>query len=131
VLIADAIVDTDCMRQYPNLVRIPDVIRGCRSVYHPFAAWPQSSPGFYDADEAHMQFMNKALGTAEGSADYLREHVTGIEDIDAYLEHIGRDKVAELSDTTTAFLLDPFRQWIKTPEEVAALLAETTEETAL
>ncbi len=129
VLIADAIVDTDCMRQYPNLVRIPDVIVDA-VVYHPFAAWPQSSPGFYDADEAHMKFMNKSLSSVEGTADYLREHVTGIADIDAYLDNIGRDKVAELSDTATAFLLDPFRQWIKTPEEVAALLAETTEEAA-
>lgn len=129
ILIADAIVDTDCMRQFPNLVRIPDVIVEA-VVYHPFAAWPQSSPGFYDADEAHMKAMNKALGTAEGTADYVRDYVEDIADIDTYLDRIGRDTVERLSATATAFLVDPFRQWIKTPEEVAALLAQDTEVTA-
>ncbi len=126
ILIADAIVDTDCMRQFPNLVRIPDLIVEA-VVYHPFAAWPQSSPGFYDADEAHMKTMNKALGTLEGTADYVRDYVEDITDIDTYLERIGRDTVKRLSDTATAFLVDPFRQWIKTPQEVAALLAQKTE----
>lgn len=129
ILIADAIVDTDCMRQLPNLVRIPDVIVEA-VVYHPFAAWPQSSPGFYDADEAHMKAMNKALGTVEGTADYVRDYVEDIADIDTYLDRIGRDTVAHLSATATAFLVDPFRQWIKTPEEVAALLAQNAEVTA-
>jgi glutaconate CoA-transferase subunit A len=129
ILIADAIVDTDCMRQFPNLVRIPDVIVEA-VVYYPFAAWPQSSPGFYDADEAHMKAMNKALGTAEGTADYVRDYVEDIADIDTYLDRIGRDTVERLSATATAFLVDPFRQWIKTPAEIAALLAQNAEVTA-
>ena len=129
ILIADAIVDTDCMRQFPNLVRIPDVIVEA-VVYHPFAAWPQSSPGFYDADEAHMKAMNKALATVEGTTDYVRDYVEDIADIDTYLDRIGRDTVERLSATATAFLVDPFRQWIKTPDEVAALLAQNAEVTA-
>lgn len=125
VLIADAIVDTDCMRQYPNLVRIPDLIVEA-VVHHPFAAWPQSSPGLYDVDEAHMKFMNKALATAEGTADYLRDYVDSYDSIDGYLDLIGRETIARLSDSATSFLLDPFRQWIKTPAEIAALSAEVT-----
>lgn len=125
VLIADAIVDTACMRQYPNLVRIPDIIVEA-VVYHPFAAWPQSSPGLYDVDEAHMKFMNKALATAEGTADYVRDYVESYDSIDSYLDLIGRDTIARLSDSATSFLLDPFRQWIKTPDEIAALSAEVT-----
>lgn len=125
VLIADAIVDTDCMRQYPNLVRIPDLIVEA-VVYHPFAAWPQSSPGLYDVDEAHMKFMNQALATAEGTADYLRDYVESYDSIDSYLDLIGRDTIARLSDSATSFLLDPFRQWIKTPDEIAALSAGVT-----
>ncbi|MFT3758901.1 CoA transferase subunit A [Thauera sp.] len=120
VLIADAIVDTACMRQFPNLVRIPDIVVDA-VVYWPFAAWPQSSPGLYDVDEAHMQAMNKALATPEGTVDYVRQYVDGYADIDSYLDMIGRDTVERLSRTGTAFLLDPFRQWIKTPEEVRAL----------
>lgn len=125
VLIADAIVDTACMRQYPNLVRIPDIIVEA-VVYHPFAAWPQSSPGLYDVDEAHMKFMNKALATAEGTADYVRDYVDSYDSIDSYLDLIGRDTIARLSDSATSFLLDPFRQWIKTPDEIAALSTEVT-----
>lgn len=123
VLIADAIVDTDCMRQFPNLVRIPDIVVEA-VVYWPFAAWPQSSPGLYDVDEAHMKFMNKALATEEGTAAYLRDYVEAYRDIDGYLDLIGRDTVARLGDTATGFLLDPFRQWLKTPAEIAELTAE-------
>lgn len=123
ILVADAIVDTACMRQYPNLVRIPDIIVEA-VVYWPFAAWPQSSPGLYDVDEEHMKFMNKALATEQGTADYIRDYVTGYDDIDGYLDLIGRDKAERLSNSVTSFLLDPFRQWIKTPEEIAALTSE-------
>jgi glutaconate CoA-transferase subunit A len=125
VLIADAIVDTDCMRQFPNLVRIPDLIVEA-VVYHPFAAWPQASPGLYDVDEAHMKLMNKSLSTAAGTADYVRDYVESYDGIDSYLDLIGRDTIARLSDSVTSFLLDPFRQWIKTPDEIAALSAEVT-----
>lgn len=123
VLIADAIVDTACMRQFPNLVRIPDIIVES-VVYWPFAAWPQASPGHYDADEAHMKFMNAALGSEEGTTDYLRCYVEAYDDIDSYLDLIGRETVARLSQTQTAFLLDPFRQWIKTPQEILELTRE-------
>jgi glutaconate CoA-transferase subunit A len=126
ILIADAIVDGACMLQFPNLVRIPDILVEA-VVYHPFAAWPQSSPGWYDADEAHMLHMNQALATAEGTAQYLNEFVYGVNSLDDYLARIGDDVRARLSATATGFLLDPFRQWIKTPEQVAALLAHTPE----
>jgi len=111
------------MRQFPNLVRIPDIIVEA-VVYWPFAAWPQSSPGLYDVDENHMKFMNKALATEQGTADYVRDFVDSYGDIDSYLDLIGRDNIARLSDSATSFLLDPFRQWIKTPAEIAALTAE-------
>lgn len=122
VVIADAIVDTACMRQFPNLVRIPEII--VEAVVHwPFAAWPQSSPGHYDVDEAHMKFMNKALGSDAGTEDYLRRFVEGYDDVDSYLDLIGRETVERLSQTSTAFLLDPFRQWILSAADVRALTA--------
>jgi len=118
VIIADSIVDGACIRQFPNLVRIPDII--VEAVVHwPLAAWPQSSPGMYDVDEEHMKFMNKALSTEQGTADYIRDFVTSYSDVDSYLDVIGRDKVAKLQDSTTSFLLDPYRQWILTPAQVA------------
>lgn len=121
VVVADAIVDTDCMRQFPNLVRIPDIVVDA-VVYWPFAAWPQGSPGMYDVDEDHMRLMNKALGTAEGTASYVHDYVTAYSDVDSYLDVIGRDTVARLSNSSTSFLLDPYRRWIKTPQQVAELM---------
>lgn len=123
VLVADAIVDTACMRQFPNLVRIPDIV--VEAVVHwPFAAWPQSSPGMYDVDEEHMRLMNKALATEEGTARYRRDFVDGYEDLDGYLTMIGAEKRAALSATATGFLLDPYRPWILPAEAVATLQAE-------
>ncbi|WP_374545268.1 CoA transferase subunit A [Rhodoblastus sp.] len=120
VLIADAIADTACMRQFPNLVRIPDVI--VEAVVHwPFAAWPQGSPGVYDIDEDHMVFMNKALATEEGTQAYLRDFVESYDGVESYLDLIGRDKVKALSESSTSFLLDPYRRWILPPDEVASL----------
>jgi glutaconate CoA-transferase subunit A len=122
VIVADAIVDTACIRQYPNLVRIPDIIVEA-VVYWPFAAWPQASPGQYDSDEEHMKFMNKALATEEGTSAYISDFVESYDGIDSYLDLIGRDKVAALSQNVTSFLLDPYRKWILPPDEVASLQA--------
>ena len=65
VLQADFIVDTDCMRQYPNLVRIPDLLVEAVIPWQ-LGAWPQCSVGIYDSDEEHMFMMNKMLGSAGG-----------------------------------------------------------------
>lgn len=123
VVIADAIVDTACMRQFPNLVRIPDIVVEA-VVWWPFAAWPQSSPGLYDVDEEHMKLMNKALATEAGTAAYIRDFVDGAGDHESYLDRIGRDKAAALARGPTAFLLDPYRQWILPPEALGILPPE-------
>jgi len=120
VILADAIVDPGCIRQFPNLVRIPDLVVEA-VVYWPFAAWPQSSPGLYDVDEEHMKLMNKALATEEGTAQYLKDYVESYADLDSYLDLIGRDRLTRLSATETAFLLDPYRPWILSPDDVAKL----------
>lgn len=125
VLVADAIVDSGCVRQFPNLVRIPEIV--VEAVVHwPFAAWPQSSPGMYDVDEEHMRFMNKALATAEGTSDYIRDFVSSYRDVEGYLDMIGAAKREEISKTATAFLLDPYRRWIMSAEEVARVQAGAT-----
>ena len=122
VLIAEHIVDTDCMRQFPNLVRIPDLVVSA-VVHWPYSAWPQSSVGLYDSDEAHMRAMNEAFKTEEGTEEYLRRYVRGWSDIDSYLDLIGRERIETLAATPTAFLLDPYRRWIRSSEEIAALTA--------
>lgn len=123
VLIADHIVDTDCMRQYPNLVRIPGIIVDA-VVWWPYAAWPQASPGVHDIDEAHMKLMNQCLASEEGTARYLAQFVHSYTDLDEYLDLIGRDTIEILSHGPTGFLLDPYRQWIQPRDAIEALLAQ-------
>ncbi|RTL67355.1 MAG: CoA transferase subunit A [Hyphomicrobiales bacterium] len=122
VLIADAIVDPACMRQFPNLVRIPEMVVEA-VVYWPHGAWPQSSPGMYDVDEEHMRAMNAALATAEGTAEYVAKFVSAYDGVESYLEMIGRERLAKLSATATAFLMDPYRKWVLPAEEVAKIQA--------
>ncbi|MCK7574920.1 MAG: hypothetical protein MZV65_02870 [Chromatiales bacterium] len=123
ILIADAIVETDCMRQFPNLVRIPGMLVEA-VVYWPFAAWPQASPGMYDGDESHMKAMNEALASEAGTAAYLADYVAGIDGVDDYLDRIGRERVAALSRGPTGFLLDPYRRWILPHADALALTRE-------
>ncbi|MBO0741183.1 MAG: CoA transferase subunit A [Hyphomicrobiaceae bacterium] len=122
VVIADAIVEEACIRQFPNLVRIPEIVVEA-VVYWPFAAWPQSSPGMYDLDEEHMRAMNDALTTSAGTREYVRTFVEGYRDVDGYLDMIGRDRLARLGSTKTAFLLDPYRKWIIPAVEIANIKA--------
>jgi glutaconate CoA-transferase subunit A len=123
VLIADHIVDTNCARQYPNLVRIPGVIVDA-VVWWPYAAWPQSSPGVHDIDEPHMRLMNEWLGTEEGTTRYIEQFVAKTASLDDYLAVIGHDVIERLNKSSSAFLLDPYRKWIKPREEIESLLAQ-------
>jgi glutaconate CoA-transferase subunit A len=123
VIVADAIVDAACIRQFPNLVRIPEIVVDA-VVYWPFAAWPQSSPGMYDVDEEHMRAMNGALATCDGTRDYVRTFVEGYRDVESYLDMIGRDRLALLGKSRTAFLLDPYRKWIMPAAEIARMQAD-------
>jgi glutaconate CoA-transferase subunit A len=123
VIVADYIVDPGCARQFPNLARIPGVIVDA-VVWWPFAAWPQGSPGAYDVDEAHMRLMNEWLATEEGTARYIDEFVTKTASVEDYLAAIGEETLERLQKSSSSFLLDPYRKWIQSREEVAALLAE-------
>jgi glutaconate CoA-transferase subunit A len=120
VLIADRIVDTDCMRQYPNLVRIiGEVVDAV--VYWPFASYPQASCGLYDSDEEQMFYMNKMMKTEEDTEGFCKTWVHGWETRQEYQALIGREKIDKITDTATAFLMDPYRKWIKSDAEVEEL----------
>ena len=121
VLQADFIVDTDCMRQYPNLVRIPDVVVDA-VVYWPMGAWPACSTGVYDSDEKEMFAMNAAMKTDEGYEEYRKKYVDSYTTVDEYLDVIGRDNVAQLCTNPTTHLMDPYRKWIKTDAEIKQLM---------
>jgi glutaconate CoA-transferase subunit A len=121
VLVADHIVSTDCMRQYPNLVRIPDIVVDA-VVHTPFAAWPQCSPGLYDSDEAHMKLLNDALRTAEGYNEYRRQFIDPVATPADLLRIIGVENAERLTKGPTSFLADPFRRWLLSDTTINALL---------
>ncbi len=117
ILQTDYIVDTDCIKQFPNLVRIPDlVVDGV--VYWPMGVWPACSTGVYDSDEEHMGLMNKLLKTEDGTKEYIDKYVRSYTTYEEYLEVIGKDKIKTLKDTATAFLMDPYKKWIVSDSEI-------------
>ena len=121
VLVADKIVHTDCIRQYPNLVRIiAEVVDAV--VYWPYASWPQASCGLYDSDEEHMFYMNKMLKTEEDTKEFCDKWISGYKTNKEYLALIGQEKIDQISNTATAFLMDPYRKWIISDAEVEELL---------
>ena len=120
ILVADHIVSEGLARQYPNLIRIPDIVVDA-VVHAPFAAWPQSSPGLYDSDEEHMKLMNASLKTVEGYEDYKRKFVDPVETSADILKLIGEEKIEKLTHGPTRFLADPFRKWILSDDAVAEL----------
>jgi glutaconate CoA-transferase subunit A len=124
VLLADFIVDTDCMRQYPNLVRIPDLLVEAVIPWQ-LGAWPQCSVGIYDSDEQHMFLMNKMLGSEEGALEYRAKYVDSWHTHEEYLAVIGQEKIDKIMNNPTTHLMDPYRKWIKTEDEVASLMKES------
>lgn len=120
VLQADFIVDTDCMRQYPNLVRIPaEVVDAV--VYWPMGVWPACSTGVYDSDEEHMMAMNKALKTVEETEAYVEQFVNSYNTREEYLEMIGKEKIEKICNSPTTHLMDPYRKYIKSDAEIKEL----------
>jgi glutaconate CoA-transferase subunit A len=121
VIQADYIVDTDCMKQFPNLVRIPDLLVDA-VVYWPMGVWPACSTGVYDSDEEHMMMMNKMLKTEDDTAEYINKFVKSYNTYEEFLDVIGKDKIKTLTDTATAFLMDPYKKWIISDSEIKSLM---------
>ena len=124
ILQADFIVDTDCMRQYPNLVRIPDLLVEAVIPWQ-LGAWPQCSVGVYDSDAEHMVAMNKMLGTAEGTAEFQKKYIDSWQTHEEYLALIGSGTIEKIMKNATTHLMDPYRKWIKSDQEIAELMTQS------
>jgi glutaconate CoA-transferase subunit A len=124
VLQADFIVDTDCMRQYPNLVRIPDFLVEAVIPWQ-LGAWPQCSVGVYDSDEAHMNLMNNMLGTPEGYEAYRAQYIESWHTHEEFLEVIGKETIDRIMTNATTHLMDPYRKWVKTGPEIRSLMQDS------
>lgn len=64
-------------------------------VHVPFGAHPCASHGAYLADHDHLRGYIAQAATAEGFAAYAGEWIAPA-DQDAYLDHVGADRLAEL-----------------------------------
>lgn len=124
ILQADFIVDTDCMRQYPNLVRIPDLLVEAVIPWQ-LGAWPQCSVGVYDSDEDHMRAMNKMLGTDEGTREFRAKYIDSWHTHEEYLSLIGKAAIEKIMNNATTHLMDPYRKWVKSDEEIKKLMKES------
>ncbi|MBP8985059.1 MAG: hypothetical protein KBG12_04835 [Syntrophobacterales bacterium] len=124
ILQADFIVDTDCMRQYPNLVRIPDLLVEAVIPWQ-LGAWPQCSVGVYDSDEDHMRAMNKMLGTDEGTREFRAKYIDSWHTHEEYLALIGKAAIEKIMNNATTHLMDPYRKWVKSDEEIKKLMKES------
>lgn len=71
-----------------------------------------------------MFAMNAAFKSDEGYEEYRKKYVDSYNTVDEYLDVIGKDRIAQLCKSDTAFLMDPYRKWIKTDEEIKQLMAE-------
>jgi glutaconate CoA-transferase subunit A len=124
VLQTDYIVDEACIRQYPNLVRIPEVIVDAVIPWQ-LGAWPQCSVGVYDSDEDHMNEMNLLLASDEGCAKYIDDYINSWRTHDDFIKVVGKTKAQKLMNNVTSHLLDPYRSWIKSDGEITELMAQS------
>lgn len=125
VLVADCIVDTDCMRQFPNMVKISDFLVTAVVPWQ-LSAWPACSVGLYDSDEEHFFMMNKMLGTVEGATEYKEKYVDGWKTQEEFLAVIGPEKIGKLTNgISTAHLMEPFRKYVIAEDKVGKLMKES------
>jgi glutaconate CoA-transferase subunit A len=124
VLQTDYIVDTACIRQYPNLVRIPEVIVDAVIPWQ-LGAWPQCSVGVYDSDEDHMKTMNRLLGSDEGCAKYIEDYIHSWRTHDDFIKVVGKANAQKLMNNVTSHLLNPYRSWIKNDREITELMEQS------
>jgi glutaconate CoA-transferase subunit A len=68
-----------------------------------------------------MFYMNKMMKTEEDTEAFCKTWVHGWNTREEYQALIGPEKIDKITDTATAFLLDPYRKWIKSDEEVEEL----------
>lgn len=125
VLVADKIVSTDAMRQFPNMVRINDFLVEAVVPWE-FGCWPACSNGLYDSDEEHFKMMNKMLGSEEGTEEYMEKYVYSWTTHEEFLKVIGQESIDKISrNISTAHLMEPFQKYIKSPGEVQKLMEES------
>ena len=111
IVVTDHVIDTECCKQYPNLVVVPGVAVDAVVPWY-MAAWPHNCPGIYGEDLTHITEYVQVCGTQEGTQKYMEDYVFSWSSHEEYMELIGKDRVKELEDNPSTRLAEPFKKWI-------------------
>jgi hypothetical protein len=97
IVSAEEIIATDEIRRYPELTHIPYYLVDA-VVHAPFGSYPGEMPYLYGRDEAILREWVESSKTAEGSRAYLRKYVHDLKDHQAYLAHVGAERLERAKD---------------------------------
>ena len=65
--------------------------------------------------------MNKMMKTEADTEAYCDQWVKNWNSHEEYMALIGDEKIEKISKTATAFLMDPYRKWIRSDDEIREL----------
>jgi 3-oxoacid CoA-transferase subunit A/glutaconate CoA-transferase subunit A len=97
IISAEEIVEPDVIRRNPDRTTIPYYLVDA-VVHAPFGSHPGEMVYAYARDEEEIRAWVKASETPEGAADYLEKFVYGVSDHAAYLEMVGKERLAHLHE---------------------------------
>jgi glutaconate CoA-transferase subunit A len=96
VVVVEEIVDKETIRHDPNRTLIPGLIVDA-VVHEPYGAHPSYAQGYYDRDNAFYLNWDKISRDQEQTEAWLQEWVHDVPDRAAYLEKLGKDRLAGLA----------------------------------
>lgn len=88
IITAERVVDTDVFRAHPAATVIPYFLVDA-VVEAPFGSYPGNMPYEYFSDEEHLADWMKKGRDPEAFAEFLQEHIYGVDCFEDYLERCG------------------------------------------
>lgn len=99
IISAEEIVDTDEIRRHPDRTIIPYFLVDA-VVHAPFGSHPGEMPYVHERDEDEIRAWVEASKTADDAEQYLAKYINGVKNHYAYMELIGRERLARLRHGT-------------------------------
>lgn len=96
VVVVEEIVDEDVIRRDPNRTLIPGLVVDA-VVHEPYGAHPSYVQGYYDRDNVLYLEWDKISRDQVTTEAWLQEWVYDIPDRAAYLEKLGKERLAQLA----------------------------------
>lgn len=96
VVVVEEIVDEDIIRRDPNRTLIPGLVVDA-VVVEPYGAHPSYVQGYYDRDNATYLEWDKMSRDQASTEAWLQEWVYGLPNRAAYLEKLGKERLASLA----------------------------------